>query len=218
MPVLLSPFSLWRQWRNQIDFTLNQLVQWKRGGYQEKAEDKQAFFTEFDFLKPTELALLERYPHLQNVKQRASLIRYLMNLNRALVCEQLLAVSGMPVSTEPLSMLEVGIKNGDMLDGLWATCRERLVNNDEQLQLTGIECDMWRISEGFYSRWDKAQHFSQMTPNTTVIAGDAGQHQGQYDYIWFFLPSSSPKPPMPGACRDHSTTRPPCLSIWFLNA
>ncbi len=184
MPVL----SLWQQWRNQVDFTINQLIQWKRAGYQDTWEDKTPFFEEFDFLKATEAELVERYPHLRTMEQRSSLVRYLMNLNRALVCEQLLTLA--KSETHYSTMLEVGIKNGEMLDGLWAVCHERL---SQDVSLTGIECDMWRISDGLHSRWDKAQYYSQHLPNTSIIAGDAGQHHGRYDLIWFFLPFVFPE-------------------------
>ncbi|EKE04211.1 MAG: hypothetical protein ACD_20C00097G0028 [uncultured bacterium] len=178
---------------NSLDFWLRRKIKFSRGTYFIKNEPKTELFDHLNnkdrqAAELKEREYFQRY-NLYELKDNSTRRNYLENLYTIELLEQNLNPSP---SNKDISILDIGSKNWFYAEGEYNFFK--YANFDKTIQLTGIEIDAYRLYTNLYSRYDYAKAYIKNLENTSYIADDLMNHQGQYDYITWFLPFVTPNP------------------------
>jgi hypothetical protein len=143
-------------------YTLRHSIKWSRAGYVEPKESVEGYIQRDFFLQEEEQRLLADYPHLKTLKNQCKRMRYVENLNLMEALDFLKRQqTELPVFTEPVHVLEVGVKNWATLPALVAFCEQL---TEQPLTYSGVELDPWRFFWDGYSRYDHAMTFCAPYP------------------------------------------------------
>lgn len=181
-----------QNWLNTLGFGLRSKIKWSRGPYLEPDEAKTHLWEDHPNqaeLEQRELELLSQYD-LSAVYHHSGKLRYIETLTFLDILDQL-RPRLTPNKSNPAQWLDIGIKNGGYLPALVAAGQCWF---PEEVHVTGIELDAYRVYADFHSRWDYAQCFFKPYENATYLVGDVLEHEGQYDLITHFLPFVFPEP------------------------
>jgi len=180
---------------NAFSFFIRRMLRWSRGKsalYQESKDNLFAYLQESrSEAEERAVALHARY-QLGPLAQLSTASLYRKNLYLLDTLEQ--ATQGLPLpfcDSSIVKALDVGSQDWYYVFALerWLHWHNR--NNDEPVELTGIELDGYEIYGDFHSRQDYAQAYVEQTGNQNVrykISDFLKLREGEHDIIFIFYP------------------------------
>ena len=181
-----------RNFKNEIDFWLRRHLKWSLRNASKKIET----LTTPNQVTPESKTLIQQYPEMQKYAAYLPEYQWLENLNLLSLLNQVsteINIPPPPIISEPVRVLEVGMKNWSTLPALTSFLK---LKTERPVSITGIELDLWRVYTNGKSRFDELQdnialvkHVASDNVEINWLEGDVCElDEKPFDIVCCFLP------------------------------
>ncbi|MGD9579810.1 MAG: hypothetical protein AB7V50_00415 [Vampirovibrionia bacterium] len=176
---------------NTITYQLRNKIAFSRPIKNIINEDKKNIFSSEDVIQE-EKRILNNY-NLDFFHENSSIIHYKENLYTLKLLEETFNSINLNAFTDKknLKILDIGSKNFSYAPAIHHFFNNKPINESlkNNIELTGIEIDPYRILSDLHSRYDYAMYYTQKLSKTNYITGDVlSLTEAKYDIITWFLP------------------------------